>query len=97
MIVTSAASKFDFSCNNVFEIIKLVAESIHKINSSHYAKICSTTAFFVFIVKDALEYAGILPDKKASPILIYRNFTKIREKTIKVLEHLNKLNNRMNK
>ena len=52
---------------------------------------CSTTGFFVFILKDTLEYSGILPDKKASPVLINRNFNEIKERLLINIDYLNKI------
>jgi len=52
---------------------------------------CSTTGFLVFVLKDSLEYIGILPDKKASPVLIYRIYSDIKDEIQNNLEYLNKI------
>lgn len=84
---------FNFSSQNVFEIIKLIGNNTHKINLNNYSKVCPTTGFIVFILKDLMEYSGILPDKKMSPVLIYRNFSEIQNKIQETFAHLCKIIN----
>ena len=38
----------------------------NKLTPVYYSKLCPTTGLFVFVVKNALEYIGILEDKKRS-------------------------------
>jgi hypothetical protein len=35
---------------------------------------CGTTGLFIFLIKDALEYAGILIDKKTAAGRLYKNY-----------------------
>ena len=48
-----------------------------------------TTGFFVFLIKDAVEYAGILEDKKSQPSRIKANYIYLKN----LLEKLDKFVN----
>jgi len=60
----------------------------NKITPVYYSKLCPTTGLFVFIVKDALEYIGILEDKKTLPSKIYKKLNYLIEENKKKLESL---------
>jgi hypothetical protein len=51
---------FDFSYKNIYEVKKLINGQEGKIKPSFYSQICGTTGLFVFLIKDILEYIGIL-------------------------------------
>lgn len=55
---------FNLSPKNYYEVYKLLGKSAHKINPNYYSKLCGTTGLVVFYVKDALEYMGLLEEKK---------------------------------
>ena len=54
----------------------------------YYSKLCPTTGLFDFVVKDALEYIGILEDKKSPPGKIQRKLNYLIEENKKKLESL---------
>ena len=60
----------------------------NKLTPVYYSKLCPTTGLFVFVVKDALEYIGILEDKKSPPGKIYRKLNYLIEENKKKLESL---------
>ncbi len=64
--------QFDFSDRNIYTISRIVANKEKHITPNYYSKTCATTGLFIFILKDALEYIGILSDKKTHPSLLYR-------------------------
>lgn len=71
----STVKDFDFSSENLYKIIKLFEKEINKINPTYYSKICSTTSLFIFLLKDALEYSGIIiVEKKSQLQKIYNNY-----------------------
>ena len=37
-------------------------------------KLCGTTGLISFVIKDALEYSGIIEDKKTPPLRIKKNY-----------------------
>jgi hypothetical protein len=49
---------------------------MHKISPAYFSKVCGTTGLVIFLIKDALEYAGILiQEKKNIPARLYKNYT----------------------
>lgn len=63
----------DFSNENLFKLSKLCQDHLSKLTPIYYSKQCSTTGLFIFIVKEALEYGGIIQDKKTSALRIKNN------------------------
>ena len=53
------------------EISKFLLENI---NPSYMGKLCGTTGLISFVIKDALEYSGIIEDKKTPPLRIKKNY-----------------------
>ena len=45
-----------------------------KLKPKYWGKIFGTTGFFVFMIKDAIEYSGIIEDKKTPPSRIKSNY-----------------------
>ena len=66
-MVTNLVKSIDFSDANIYKISKLVGINSSKISPNYFSKMCGTTGLFIFLIKDALEYAGILLDKKTPP------------------------------
>ena len=59
---------------------------------SYYSKICGTTGLIVFILKDALEYAGIFYNEKKTPIKrVFHNLEKQMNKIAKLKEFIERL------
>jgi hypothetical protein len=79
----------NFSNSNLLNIQKLVGNNTHKITPSYFSKVCGTTGLFVFLLKDAFEYVGIMIDnKKTSPYNQYKLEKYHYEELTKVLEKL---------
>ncbi len=57
----------NFSNENLFKMHKLLGNNSNKITPTHFSKLCGTTGLFLFLLKDAFEYCGILPDSKKTP------------------------------
>ena len=57
----------NFSNENVFRMSRIVVNSLHKITPTYFSKMCGTTGLFLFLLKDAFEYCGILNDAKKTP------------------------------
>ena len=75
---------FDFSNENILKISKMIIGFENNLSSSIYSKECSTTGFFVVIIRDILEYIGAIIDKPTEPNRIYSNLLYESER-IKVL------------
>lgn len=71
---TESASKFIFNDKNILKIKEMSKDKIEKLKPKYWSAICPTTGFFSFIIKDAVEYTGIVEDKKTQPRRIKANY-----------------------
>ena len=79
--ILTLIDNFSFNEENILKMRKMVSKFKNKINALYFSKICGTTGLIIFILKDALEYCGILINERKTPIKrIYENL--IREKEI---------------
>ncbi len=86
--IVNSLKNLDYSDENVYKIIKLLGNSINKINPNYFAKLCGTTGLIVFFIKDVIDYLGISCEKKAASV----------NKTIKTLSGvISVVNSRINK
>lgn len=58
---------FDFSDENLYRIIRIVGNREKRIAPTYYSKTCGTTGLIIFLIKDSMEYAGVVIDKKTLP------------------------------
>ena len=73
-MINSSVKNFDFSEENLVKITKIIGNREKKITPTFYSKTCGTTGLIIFLVKDAMEYAGIIIDKKTLPARIFKNY-----------------------
>lgn len=74
-MILASVKIFDFSSENVYKINKFVGNHITKITPTYYSKICPATGLLIFLLKDAIEYAGVSIVEKKTPIhRIYNNY-----------------------
>lgn len=73
-MVTNLVKNINYSDENIYKITKLVGNNSSKISPNYFSKMCGTTGLFIFLIKDALEYSGIIPDKKTPPSRIMKNY-----------------------
>ena len=85
----------DFTHKKIFLLNKLLIGAKKKINPSYFSKLCGTTGLIVFLVKDALEYCGvIISDKKTQPsrildnLMYYKNIIETLAKFIDFLSNV---------
>ena len=52
---------------NIYKLYKLLGDNAFKISPNYYSKLCATTGMIIFVIKDVLEYLGLLIDKKSHP------------------------------
>ena len=63
-----------FEHKKIFLLNKLLVGMKKKINPNYFSKICGTTGLLIFLIKDTLEYCGvIINDKKTQPARILDN------------------------
>ena len=75
-------------------LYNILGNNIKKITPNYYKKLDKTTAIFVFIVKDILEFIGIINDKNNKSANRYLLLNTRLEYTNIVLEKLNNLSNK---
>ena len=81
----NSLNDFDLGFRNIYEIQKIVHGNEDKIKPVVYSNICGTTGLVIFLVKDVLEYLGIIINyKKNIPGIM-----------IKYLEHINSNKNKV--
>ena len=72
--INKASKNFNFDDKNTLLIGELVSNIKNKIIPSYYSKICATTGLIIFLIKDALEYNGILTlNKKTQVSRLFHN------------------------
>ena len=62
-----AAQHFNFDDRNVYFLNKLIVKQKAKMIPSYYSKICSSTGLVMFLIKDSLEYCGVMFSEKRTP------------------------------
>ena len=86
------SKEFVFDDENIDKIEKMIKSYKNTIYPSYYSKICGTTGLIVFILKDALEYAGIFYNEKKTPIKrVFHNLEKQMNKIEKLKEFIKRL------
>jgi hypothetical protein len=84
--------EFDFSPKNIFKIKKLINGKEDKLKPLIYENICKTTGLVIFIIKDSLEYCGIiLNNKKTKPKVLINYLEYLKENLNKTKEYIDKL------
>lgn len=88
--IMKSISSFNFSTENVYCISKILGNDTSKMTSNNFSKICYTTGMLIFCIKDALEYSGIIFDRK-TPLV---KFVYLMEYKIECFESIqNRINN----
>jgi len=88
--IMKSISSFNFSTENVYCVSKILGNDTSKMTSNNYSKLCYTTGMLIFCIKDALEYSGIISDRK-TPLI---KFINLMEYKIECFESIqNRLNN----
>ena len=66
--------KYNCDCKTIFYIEKLMKGKKENISPSYYSKICGSTGLLIFLIKELLEYCGvIISTKKTQLSRIYQN------------------------
>jgi len=56
----NAVDNFEFTTKNIFEVKKIIYGKEDQLKPASFCKICYTTGLIVFLIKDTLEYCGII-------------------------------------
>lgn len=87
-MINNSVKNFDFSDENLYKIIKIIGNREKKITPTYYSKTCGTTGLIIFLIKDAMEYAGIIVDKKTLPPRTYKTYNYLVTKAKQKLDRL---------
>ena len=71
--ILEKSKSFDFSKNSIYSINKLLVGIKPNFTTAHFSKVNGTTGLLMFIIRDALEYAGIIVTKRTPKSRIYNN------------------------
>ena len=72
-LINNSIKNMVFTEENIYKVYKMCEGKQNRINPSYYSKICGTTGLVVFLIRDALEYCGIIVDKR-TPIARLKRF-----------------------
>lgn len=85
---------FIFTNENIDIVKRLCWGRLSNLKPTYYSKICGTTSLIIFLLKDALEYCGVIQnDKKNVPGIVYNSlcFLKgVEERMNKYIDYLKK-------
>ena len=85
-------SEFDFTNKNIYKLKKLIYGKEDKLKPLAFENICKTTVLVIFIIKDSLEYCGLLQnDKKNEPYLMINYLNFLKNNIIRAKEYIDKL------
>ena len=86
-------SEFDFTSKNIYKLKQLINGNEDKIKPLIYENICKTTGLIIFIIKDSLEYCGIIKNEKKMMPSIMLDYLRYLQKVInRAKDYINKLN-----
>ena len=71
--ILAKSKEFDFSHKNIFLMNKLLVGMKEKFKPQLFSKISGATALLFYILRDALEFCGVLVTEKTQKIRIYDN------------------------
>ena len=81
-----------FEHKKIFLLNKILVGMKKKINPNYFSKICGTTGLLIFLIKDILEYCGvIINDKKTQPARILDNLTYYKNSIDTLAQFIDKL------
>ena len=87
--------KISNSSKNLDKLTKLASPFVNILTPAHYTSECPTAGVFCFVIKDALEYAGIIPSKKPIISRLYHNANYNLDKAKANLEKIEKLKEKL--
>ena len=89
--LVDSTKSFNFEDHNVYLINKLIINRKAKMLPSYYSKICSTTGLIMFLIKDVLEYCGIIFSEKKTPHNRVVNTLLYEKKLLEKISHLKEI------
>ena len=88
-----SVENFDFDVKNIFAVKSLVYGKEDQLKPASFTKICATTGLVIFLIKDTLEYCGVLVSwKKNIPSLCLQYLEYIAEMQNKIKYYIDNIN-----
>ena len=85
-------NEFNFTNKNIYKLKKLIFGVEDTLKPLNYEDICKTTGLVIFIIKDSLEYCGLIHNDKKTMPSIYINYLEYIQNIIsKLKEYIEKL------
>ena len=88
-LINNIIKSLVFTEENIYKVFKMCEGKEKKIIPSFYSKICGTTGLIIFLIRDALEYSGIIIDKRTLPASLNRLYSSGLTKSNIMLNKLN--------
>ena len=93
-----SCENLDFDVKNIYEAKKLKIANEERIKPAYFTSICGTTGLVTYLIKDILEYCGvIISTKKNVPIICLKYLEYIEETQNKLKNYIDKINEWTNK
>jgi hypothetical protein len=94
--IINKGKEFDFTAENLYKIKKLVSGNEEKMKNKYYSERDGGTGLFVFLIKDALEYCGLIENKnKSCPKIMLNYYEHVQNLNNKILNYINELKNKV--
>ena len=85
-------SEFDFTSENIYKLELLINGNEDKLKPLNYENICKTTGLVIFMIKDSLEYCGIIKnDKKNMPSIMLNYLIYLQNNLNRAKDYIEKL------
>ena len=90
--IIEKGKEFDFSAENLYKIKQLLNGNEEKMKNKYYSERDGGTGLFVFLIKDALEFSGLIEnEKKSCPKIMLNYYDYVQNLNDKIVKYINKL------
>jgi len=90
--IIEKGKEFDFSAENLYKIKKLLNGNEEKMKNKYYSERDGGTGLFVFLIKDALEFSGLIEnEKKSCPKIMLNYYEYVQNLNDKIANYISKL------
>jgi hypothetical protein len=89
--ISNEVSTFDLSDENILVLSKMIIGYEKILTPSYYSSISPTTELFMTVLKDVLEYSGLLSDNEILPARMNKNLSYECEKYKQLIKEVEQL------
>jgi len=83
-IINNSLKTIDLSDTNIYKLSRILQNKEKFISPNYYSKSCATSGLIIFILKDILEYLGLISDKRTIPSQLLKLNKIIYDKSIEI-------------